>query len=183
MRNNVAASIACDRIGQHHRTYASWIRSECGLPVEGGLFQLPDWKVWVLVVVPAVVGGLEAKADRGRINQNDNIAVGRHRILGRGKRIAAISQLFRSQQWLLGPGRGAGEGHLRKSTRRWRAITGFERLRHQRPCALGLYYYGFLSSLCERGFGLSANIEFNQLFNNQRERFRNYVCQNVHVVD
>jgi hypothetical protein len=46
-----------------------------------------------------------------------------------------------------------------------------------------LYYYGFLSSLCERGFGLTANIEFNQLFNNQRERFRNYVCQNVHVVD
>ena len=80
-----------------------------------GRVQLPDWKVWVLGVVPVVTGcaerRLQPEPEGLDIDRDHHLAIGGDRILDRGQRIAAIAQQFGFQQRLFRPERGPGKGH------------------------------------------------------------------------
>ena len=82
-------------------------------------------------------GRLQPEPEGLGVQRHDDIAIGRHRILDRCQRIAAVAQQFRVQQRLLRPQRGAGEGHLGETAHGGRSIGRLERKRHLRPRPLG----------------------------------------------
>jgi hypothetical protein len=80
-----------------------------------GSVQDPDWNSWRPGAGARgrrrAEGRLQPEAEGLGVERHDDIAIGRHRVLDRRQRIAAVAEKLRVQQRLLRPERGAGEGH------------------------------------------------------------------------
>jgi hypothetical protein len=81
-----------------------------------GSVQEPDWNSWLYGAGAArggrrAEGRLQPEAEGLGVERHHDIAIGRHRVLDRRQRIAAVAQQLRVQQRLLGAQRGAGKGH------------------------------------------------------------------------